>query len=142
MSWGERSCTKFGKGCEIASMKTCNVDCIDYESNGAEPDSESKFKKIKPPEKPPEQSPLQAKGIGIFRSSLPKFSKKIEFVVLKGHIFNIQSVSPKKIILKFKAMTNKKDPLPDGIFCFRDQDNEQKIKTIHEVNVKNQQKEV
>ena len=133
MSWGERSCKKFGKDCEIASMNTCNVDCIDYESNGNTPDSESKFKKVKVTEVE-EKSMLQKKGIGIFRSKLPNFSKTIEFVVLKGHIFNIQSVSPKKIILKFKAMTNKKDPLPDGIFCFRDQDDGQKVKTIHEVN--------
>ena len=131
MSWGERSCKNFGTGCKIATMATCNIDCPSYASNGKDPDSGPKIEKVKPETK---KSVLQKKGVGIFRSKLPKFSKKIEFVVLKGHIFNIQSISPKKIILKFKAMTNEKDPLPDGIFCFRDEDDHQKIKTILEVN--------
>lgn len=135
--WGERSCKKHSK-CEIASEKTCNVDCIDYVSNGGFPDSTNKF--VKEEEAKKEKSPLQKKGISIFKSNLPNFSKQMEFVVLKGHIFTIQSVSPKKIILKFKSMVNTSDPIPDGIFCFRDEDDNQKIKTIHEVNQSNQKR--
>lgn len=56
----------------------------------------------------------------IVRSTLPNFSKRSEFVVLKGKVFNIQNVSPKKIILKLKGKTNKDNPLPDGIFCIKE----------------------
>jgi len=38
MSWGERSCKKYGS-CTIATYDECNVNCAAYESNGMEPDS-------------------------------------------------------------------------------------------------------
>jgi len=117
MSWGERSCKKYRNGCEIASMKTCNVSCIDYESNGKKPDSETTMKIIRDTKEPKD---LNNEVTGnVLRSTLPKFSKGKEFVVLKKHIFNIQSISPKKIILKFKGMTTKENPLPDGIFVIK-----------------------
>ncbi len=48
MSWGERSCEKYGTGCKYnPTMATCNVDCAGYVSNGKEPDSKS-FKKQQP----------------------------------------------------------------------------------------------
>jgi len=114
MSWGERSCKKSGK-CEIASPPTCNVDCVDYESNGEPQDSIAKIKKSDPVDVTKEVK----KGGQVQRSILKNFSKKKEFVVLKGLVFNIQSVSPKKIILKLKGKTSKKEPIPDGIFVIK-----------------------
>ena len=48
MSWGERSCNNYG-ACPIpneCSISTCNVDCIEYKSNGRTPDSFSEAKEI------------------------------------------------------------------------------------------------
>jgi len=56
----------------------------------------------------------------ILRSDLPKFDKMHEFVVLKNHVFFMQSVSPKKIILKFKRKLKEKEALPDGCYIFKD----------------------
>jgi hypothetical protein len=39
MSWGERSCQRFGT-CKVeCTIKTCNVDCYAYLSNGNKPNS-------------------------------------------------------------------------------------------------------
>ena len=119
MSWGERSCEQYGK-CELATMKTCNPDCIEYKSNGKEPDVAPKINKTvsdtgNESEKP-NNKPM------IVPSNLNHFSKKTEFVVLKGKVFNIQSVSPKKIILKLKGAVNKNNPLPSGIYCIKESD--------------------
>lgn len=107
---GETSCKKHG-GCDVATEKTCNPDCIDYDSNGKEPNTPGKINK---PEKP--------KGPMIVPSTLKNFSKRSEFVVMKGKVFNIQSISPKKIILKLKGAVNAKHPLPTGIYCIKEPD--------------------
>lgn len=54
-------------------------------------------------------------------SSLLKFDKTHEFIVLKKHVFQMQSISPKKIILKFKRKLNEKDAISDGCYTFKDQ---------------------
>ena len=116
MSQGERSCKMFGN-CNHTDIKieNCNVDCDFYNPlDGIKPDSISK----KPKEKiivPDPNSPI------LELSDLPKFDKLHEFVVLKRHVFQMQSISPKKIILKFKRKLNKDDMLPDGCYTFKDQ---------------------
>ena len=54
-------------------------------------------------------------GAKIIRSPLKNFSRK-EFVVLKGNVFDIQSISPKKIILRVKGQNPK---LPDGVYVIQ-----------------------
>jgi len=56
----------------------------------------------------------------IVPSNLNHFDKHKEFVVLKEKVFNIQSISPKKIILKLKGSVNKQHPLPTGIYCIKE----------------------
>jgi len=51
-------------------------------------------------------------------STLPKFDKHHEFVVMKNHVFQFQSISPKKLILKFKRKLNDKENIPDGCYTF------------------------
>ncbi len=51
----------------------------------------------------------------IIKSPLKNFSKK-EFIVLKHNVFTIQSISPKKIILRIKG-TNKE--LDDGVYVIQ-----------------------
>lgn len=53
-------------------------------------------------------------------SNLPKFDKIHEFFVMKSHVFMMQSVSPKKIILKYKRKLKKSDNLADGCYIFKD----------------------
>lgn len=54
-------------------------------------------------------------GAKIIRSPLKNFSRK-EFIVLKGNVFDIQSISPKKIILRIKGQNPK---LPDGAYVIQ-----------------------
>lgn len=56
-------------------------------------------------------------GLEIVKSPFSTFNKDNEFVVLKGIVFKIQSISPKKIILK--QYTVSVDDLADGVYCFR-----------------------
>ena len=56
--------------------------------------------------KPTEQGPR------VVRSTLKNFSKK-EFIVLKHNVFTIQSITPKKLVLRIKGQNPK---LPDGIY--------------------------
>lgn len=64
------------------------------------------------------------KDINLKISGLEKFNKKHEFIVLKHHIFEMQSISPKKIILKFKRKLNNTDNIKNGIYVFVDRDDE------------------
>lgn len=114
MSWGERSCVVFGK-CDIANEKICNVDCLSYRCNGEPPDSVAKFTKSDMPPKEPTEP--KEKQVQMVQSTFPNFSKTKEFIVLKGHIFHIQSVSPKKLVLKLKGKDKK---LPNGIFALKE----------------------
>jgi len=54
-------------------------------------------------------------------SNLPKFDKKHEFMVMKKHVFTMQSISPKKIILKYQRRLKDSDNLADGTYIFKDQ---------------------
>lgn len=48
MSWGERSCARFGNCPMIPKPRTCNVDCKSYVHDGStKPDSVSQKKKNK-----------------------------------------------------------------------------------------------
>lgn len=60
------------------------------------------------------QEPAPKKDLTMVRSTLPGFRKQNEIVVLKNRVFKIQSVSPKKLILKL--IDNIKNT-PDGIYC-------------------------
>ncbi len=53
-------------------------------------------------------------GVTFQESTSGNFNKKNEFVVLKGTLFKIQTVSPKKLILKYHGIANSE--MPDGIF--------------------------
>lgn len=115
MSWGEQSCKLF-QNCPEATVKTCNVDCEIYNPvDGIEPTTISKKDDVAK-EEPQGLATMST----IKLSDLPKFDKNLEFVVLKKHIFYMQSISPKKIILKFKRKLKSTDTLPDGVYCFHD----------------------
>lgn len=58
---------------------------------------------------------LKAGGPKIIKSPLKNFSKK-EFIVLKHNVFTIQSISPKKMILRIKGIN--KD-LADGVYVIQ-----------------------
>jgi len=60
--------------------------------------------------------------VNLKSSGLPKFDKAHEFIVLKGHIFEIQSISIKKIIIKNKRKLSDTDKLADGCYVFVDKD--------------------
>jgi hypothetical protein len=52
------------------------------------------------------------------KSPFPNFSKKQEGIVLKGKLYKIQSISPKKLVLKIHATApNGMDE--DGIYCLK-----------------------
>lgn len=75
-------------------------------------------------EKKIEEAEKEIPAIRLMFSDLPKFDKNFEFVVLKKHVFKFQSVSPKKIILKYKRRLKDTDGLQDGCYIFRGKDNE------------------
>ncbi len=76
------------------------------------------------PEVKEELKTKNEKDINLKYSGLAKFSKVNEFIVLKKHVFEIQSVSVKKIVLKFKRKLNKSDSLADGCYVFTDKNDE------------------
>lgn len=67
------------------------------------------------------------KDITLKLSGLPKFDKKHEFMVMKKHVFEMQSISPKKIIFKFKRKLNDTDKIKDGCYVFVDRDDKMLI---------------
>lgn len=113
MSQGERSCKMHGNCTHNIEPANCTVDCEYYNPlDNVEPDSISKKTELDMEPKP--DRPI------LKLSDLPKFDKNFEFVVLKKHVFYMQSISPKKIILKFKRKLKKTDVFPDGVYCFTD----------------------
>lgn len=74
------------------------------------------------------------KDINLKLSGLEKFDKTHEFVVLKKHIFELQSISPKKIILKYKRKLNDTDRIADGVYVFTDKND--KLLIPHKVFTK------
>lgn len=108
MSWGEQSCIKYGS-CKTATYMTCNRKCAFYELNPG-------YKVME------DVKPEAEGGPQIVRSPNTTFNKREDMVVLGGKIFEIQSITPKKILLKYRQkMTKAKSGqmLPDGVFCFK-----------------------
>ena len=62
------------------------------------------------------------KDVNLKLSGLPKFDKKHEFIVMKRHVFEMQNISPKKIILKFKRKLKDTDKIADGCYVLVDKD--------------------
>jgi len=114
MSQGEKSCKMFGNCTEFTEIKKCNKDCGFYNSKNEDISKEVDQAAEEELKKEEEDKPI------IQLSTLPKFDKMHEFVVLKNHVFFMQNVSPKKIILKYKRKLGKKDTLPDGCYVFKD----------------------
>ena len=101
---GEKSCKMFGN-CNHDGA--CDLSCDFYNAkDGSDPEIE-------------ELVELEAPDVVLLKSDLDKFTKNMEFVVLKRHLFYMQSISPKKIILKYKKKLRPTDPLADGIYCFK-----------------------
>lgn len=116
MSYGERSCKMYGNCNHDIEPKNCNVDCGYYNPLvNVDPDTISK--KTEPDIK---EIPNKSNDPVLKLSDLPKFDKQFEFIVLKKHVFYMQNISPKKIILKFKRKLKNTDSLPDGVYCFQD----------------------
>jgi len=126
MEQGEQSCKMFGNCTHTENrIKDCNVDCDYYNPIDGIIEPSSISKKPKLDVKSESKSPI------IKLSDLPKFDKTFEFVVLKKHVFYMQSISPKKIILKFKRKLKDTNTLPDGVYGFTDtQKNKLDVKKI------------
>lgn len=124
MSSGERSCKMYGNCNNETKENKCTVNCGFYHPvEGVTPDTKVEE---------PKENPIKIKKNDpiLTLSQLPKFDKELEFVVMKRHIFYMQSISPKKIILKYKRKLKDTDKLPDGVYCFHDQEQ-------NKLNVKN-----
>lgn len=109
-----------GDGClNLDEHVGCNPTCTHYnpvdESVSTELEEliEEEVKKTK-----------NQKDINLKLSGMEKFNKTHEFVVLKKHVFEFQSISPKKIILKYKRKLNKTDKIADGCYVFTDKNDE------------------
>lgn len=117
MSLGERSCKMYGNCTNVSEENKCTVNCGFYHPvEGVPQDTKLEESKEKPIE-------IKKDDPILTLSQLPKFDKELEFVVMKRHIFYMQSISPKKIILKYKRKLKDTDKLPDGIYCFHDREN-------------------
>lgn len=113
MSHGDESCKMYGNCVEFTTDDKCNPSCDFYN-----PKEEGVLPKAV--EKAIEEK-LERPEVKMEHSNLPKFDKIHEFFVIKKHVFLMQSVSPKKIILKFKRKLKDSDKLGDGCYVFRDQ---------------------
>lgn len=69
-------------------------------------------------------------GYKLIKSTSDKFVKEKDLIVLKGHIFMIQSVSPKKMILKLYRKFKPGEVSVDGIFCYTKDDKFVKFKDV------------
>jgi hypothetical protein len=101
----EPPCKVYGNCNNFTTEEKCNPDCDFYAPSG-------EIEEI--PELP------EVPAVRMIVSRLPSFDKRHEFVVIKKHVFIMQSVSPKKIILKFKRKLKDTDSLPDGCYIFKD----------------------
>ena len=106
---GEESCKMF-KNCIEYTEETCNTKCNFYNPKNTD-------EVLEMPDEVLEEKPT----LKLELSNLPKFDKKHEFFVMKHHVFQMQSVSPKKIILKYKRKLRDTDGLGDGCYIFKDQ---------------------
>lgn len=107
MSWGQKDCVLFGS-CKVATVATCNTKCEGYVLD-------PEYKAVASVAPPSEGGPQ------IRRSEGTKFSKAEDMIVLGGKIFEIQSITPKKMLLRYRqkmSQTAKATELPDGVFNF------------------------
>lgn len=102
----EEPCKVYGKCNNFTTEENCNPGCEFYAPAG-------EIQEL--PEIP---------DVRMIVSNLPKFDRFHEFFVIKKHVFIMQSVSPKKIILKFKRKLKETDRLPDGCYVFKDSEDE------------------
>ena len=117
----EKKCKMVGNCNEFTTEDKCNSSCDFYNSGDVEILSEEMEKKVEAELK---KESLKRPDVRLEYSDLPKFDKGHEFFVMKKHVFLIQSVSPKKIILKFKRKLSQTDALQDGCYVFKDQKGE------------------
>ena len=112
MSQGNTKCKLFGNCPNFTTADKCTTGCHFYVSKN--PDEMVEIS---------DKVDTEIKGdlIKLLASDLPKFDKKHEFFVMKRHVFILQSVSPKKIVLKYKRKLSNTDGLTDGCYIFRDQ---------------------
>lgn len=115
MSQGDESCKMYGNCVEFTTADKCNPSCDFYNpKNGVLPEAVEKAV----------DKAMERPDVKLEYSDLPKFDKVHEFFVMKKHVFLMQSVSPKKIILKFKRKLRDTDKLNDGCYVFRNQKGE------------------
>lgn len=135
MSEGEKRCKLFGGCANFTTADKCNTSCDFY--NPKNPDEVLEI--------PKEVVEEKKSDVTMAPSDLPKFDKFHEFFVIKRHVFIMQSVSPKKIILKYKRKLKKSDNLADGCYIFRNQNNElldpSKVFTKFDRTAKSKQRE-
>ncbi|MCP4650405.1 MAG: hypothetical protein GY853_10050 [PVC group bacterium] len=112
----ENCCKMYGKNCmHFITEEKCNSLCDFYNSKEEVNPEELDELIEKAVEKP---------NIKLEHSTLPKFDKLHEFFVMKNHVFLLQSVSPKKIILKFSQKLKDTDSIGDGCYTFKNQKDE------------------
>ncbi len=118
MSEGNTKCKLYGNCPEFTTVDKCTTGCDYY--NPKNPDEEIDI----PEEVIAKAEAEERPEIKLIFSDLPKFDKIHEFFVMKKHVFMMQSISPKKIILKYKRRLKDTDKLNDGCYIFRNQKNE------------------
>lgn len=109
MSEGNRKCKSFGECEDFTTAEECTTACKSYV-----PKNPNEVMEL------PDE--VEAPELKLEYSNLPKFDKKHEFFVMKGHVFLMQNVSPKKIILKYRKKLKESDKLQDGCYVFKDMD--------------------
>lgn len=119
MSNGTTKCKMHGN-CNLGKeAKDCTTACENYN-----PKNPNETMEITEEMMEQEKKSKNPNDVNLKISKMERFDTKHEFVVLKKHVFEFQSISPKKIILKYKRKLNKTDQLADGVYVFTDKDNE------------------
>jgi len=121
MSQGETKCKMFGNCTVYDDPKNCTTACDHY--NPKNPDEELNLEEVEMPDEIIGTSP-EIPDVRLMFSDLQKFDKNFEFAVLKKHVFTFQSISPKKIILKYRRKLKNTDGLHDGCYIFRGKEDE------------------
>lgn len=111
---GEKRCKMFGNCTNFTTHETCTTGCEFYVPKN--PDEELAL------EEEVVENEKKERDIVLGYSTLPKFDKKHEFFIMKKHVFVIQSVSPKKIVLKYKRRLNNTDGISDGCYTFKNKE--------------------
>ncbi|MCP4368296.1 MAG: hypothetical protein GY797_09350 [Deltaproteobacteria bacterium] len=116
MSEGNKKCKMFGdcNHYDAEKPEDCTTACEFYNPKNPEEVVEM------PDEVVEEERP----DVKLEHSGLSKFDKVHEFFVMKKHVFQMQNISPKKIILKYKRRLKETDNLADGCYVFRNQKGE------------------